>query len=112
MTRGAQAALERARRLAEEQRGIAQDAASANRDAERDRRLDQRKGEMANEVKGLEQELDQWSRDGRGTRPEAARRLAQAADELRQGRVGTRFSTPARSRELVSSRRGVVWKSR
>ncbi len=91
VNRGTQDALERARRLAEEQKGIAQDAASATRDAEKDQRLDQRKGEMANEVKRLEQDLDQLSRDGRASRPDAARRLAQAADELRQGRVADKI---------------------
>lgn len=91
VTRGAQDAVERARRLAEEQRGIAQDAASTSRDAEKEQRLDQRKGEMANEVKQLERDLDQLSRDGRTARPDAARKLAQAADELRQGRVADKI---------------------
>lgn len=91
VTRGAEAARERARRLAQEQRGIAQDATATTRDAEKEQRLDQRKSEMANEVKQLERDLDQLSRDGRATRPDAARRLAQAADELRQGRVADKI---------------------
>lgn len=79
---------DRARRLAQEQRQVAQDAAAMNpTDAAARRRLEQTKDRMAGEVQALENDLERAARDARSDQREAARKVQQAVNDLRERRV-------------------------
>lgn len=78
----------RARRLAEEQRDVAQQAAKLKPgDAAGRRRLEQTKDRMAGEVQELENDLERAARDARNDQREAARRIQEAVNGLRERRV-------------------------
>ncbi len=95
-------ALARARRLAQEQREVQRDVerlgASGELAGERLRRLMERKAEMAGQVGELEGQLDRLSREARRDQPDAGRKLAEAADHIRDNKV----------REKILYSRGVV----
>lgn len=79
---------ERARRLAQEQRDVARDAAALKSgDVPARRRLEQAKDRMAGEVQDLENQLERAARDARSGQPEAARRTQEAVNGLRERRV-------------------------
>jgi hypothetical protein len=83
-----QQSAERARRLAQEQREVARQAASLKPgDAPARRRLEQTKDRMAGEVRELENQLERDARDARTDQREAARRIQEAVNELRDRRV-------------------------
>jgi hypothetical protein len=83
-----QQSAERARRLAQEQRQVAQDAAALHpTDAAGRRRLEQTKDRMAGEVQALENDLERAARDARTDQREAARKVQQAVNDLRERRV-------------------------
>ncbi len=95
-------ALNRARRLAEEQRRIEEDVErlderGANR-GERVQRIVERKEEMAEEVADLETQLDRLAREARGEQREASRELQEAANSIRDGKL----------KEMIRYSRGVV----
>jgi hypothetical protein len=79
---------ERARRLAQEQRDVARDAAALKAgDLPARRRLEQAKDRMAGEVQELENQLERAARDARTGQREAARRTQEAVNGLRERRV-------------------------
>lgn len=91
MTRDIQNALERVERLAEEQKDVEADVrglgqAGASR-AERAARLMDRKEAQATEVADIERQLDRTAADFRRERPEAARKVQQAADTIRDTKL-------------------------
>src|SRR5690606_26574632 len=80
---------------------------------ERERRLDERKEQMAREVEQLEQELDQLARDAVRDRAETARKLKDAANAIREGRIDDkiRFSRDVMrgaSREYANNLEGQI----
>jgi hypothetical protein len=91
LRRDAEDALRRAERLAAEQRDVA-DAVNDLPDnpadaADRVRRLLERKETMADEVSGLEGDLEQLARESQQDQPEAAERLRDAAQGMRNDRL-------------------------
>ena len=91
MARDIDSALSRTRRLANEQKAIendvkALDKAGANRSAQV-QQLQTRKDAEAGEVADLEKQLDRTASDFRRERPDAARKVQQAADEIRDNKV-------------------------
>ena len=88
-------ALRRAERLAEQQEEVRRDVAGLSQAGqareERLRRLNQRKTQMAEEVKQLESELDRLSREARGEQPGAADRLRETARAARDTRLGDKI---------------------
>jgi len=88
-------ALRRAERLAEQQGEVRQDVSGLSQAGqareERLRRLNQRKTQMADEVKQLESELDRLSREARGEQPGAADRLRETARAARDTRLGDKI---------------------
>jgi murein L,D-transpeptidase YcbB/YkuD len=97
-TRTAQGIGEAARRaaeLADRQRGIGQDLeralAGGRPTAAEASRIAERKDSLAAEVDRLEADLDRLGRETRGTRPDAGRRIEQAAEGLRDSRVEDRI---------------------
>ncbi|HEX9164931.1 MAG TPA: hypothetical protein VF862_03415 [Gemmatimonadales bacterium] len=86
---------ERASELAERQREIGRDlerALAGGRPAAGEAgRIAERKDSLAAEVERLEADLDRLGRETRATRPEAGRRLEQAAEGLRESRVEDRI---------------------
>jgi hypothetical protein len=91
MARDMDAAMSRARRLANEQRAIeadvrALDKAGANR-AAHVQQLQTRKDAEAAEVADLEKQLDRTASDFRRERPDAARKVQEAADAIRDNKL-------------------------
>lgn len=101
LRRDVEDALERARRLAQEQQAVAEEVArlpASPRDRQGAvRRLDPRKERMAGEVADLEADLDHLTRRAREEQPEAARKLEEAANAIRRDRIEDkiRFSREA-----------------
>jgi hypothetical protein len=95
-------AIRRAGQLREDQRRVQGEVSGltgqSGKDAERIGRLDQRKIDMASRVGSLERDLDQLSRESSREQREASRKLAQAADGIRDSRL----------REKVLYSRGVM----
>ncbi|HEX6060216.1 MAG TPA: DUF4175 family protein [Gemmatimonadaceae bacterium] len=91
LERDAEQARAAARELAERQRDIAEDVQSLGaRGAERGaetRRIQKRKDALADDVSELGDELDRLSREARREQPEAARRLQEAGEAVRQQRL-------------------------
>jgi molybdenum-dependent DNA-binding transcriptional regulator ModE len=85
----------RAGALADRQREIGRDTeqalAGGRPSPEAARRLGERKDSLAAEVERLEADLDRLARETRGERPESGRRLAEAAEGLRESRVEDRI---------------------
>jgi len=81
----------RAQEMAQRERAIGQDVdralKSGQPDAESARRLLERKDSLAADVGRLERDLSSLGRETRGTRPEAGRRLEEAARDIREDRV-------------------------
>jgi hypothetical protein len=91
MARDIDSALSRTRRLANEQKAIesdvrALDKAGANRPAQV-QQLQGRKDAEAGEVADLEKQLDRTAADFRRERPDAARKVQQAADAIRDNKL-------------------------
>jgi hypothetical protein len=91
MARDIDSALSRTRRLANEQKGIENDVrgldkAGANRSAQV-QQLHARKDAEAGEVADLEKQLDRTAADFRRERPDAARKVQQAADAIRDNKL-------------------------
>jgi hypothetical protein len=91
MARDIDSALSRTRRLANEQKAIesdvrALDKAGTNRQAQV-QQLQARKDAEAGEVADLEKQLDRTAGDFRRERPDAARKVQQAADAIRDNRL-------------------------
>jgi outer membrane murein-binding lipoprotein Lpp len=88
-------ARERASDLADRQREIGRDleraVAGGPASGTEAGRISERKDSLAAEVERLEADLDRLGRDTRATRPDAGRRLEEAADGLRQSRVEDRI---------------------
>ena len=87
--------VQRAERLAEEQRDVAKDVeelrASESRDLGASTRLMQRKDAMANEVADIEGRLDRMSAEARREQREASRKLQEAANAIRESRLRERI---------------------
>ena len=103
-------ALQRAERLAEQQRDVVNDVERLGRDpaAERGRlgRLIDRKNEMTNEVRDLEGDINRLSRQARRDQPKAAQKLQEAVNGLRDSRLAdkilySRGVVQGRSREYA-----------
>jgi hypothetical protein len=91
MARDVDSALSRTRRLANEQKAIendvkALDKAGAGRPAQV-QQLQARKDAEAGEVADLEKQLDRTAADFRRERPDAARKVQQAADAIRDNKL-------------------------
>ena len=82
-------AARRAERIAERQRELQSDVNEDPTGGDRDRvtGLRERKAELAREVDQLETDLDRLAREARQDQPDAARRLAEAAGEIRESRL-------------------------
>ncbi|WP_420635453.1 DUF4175 family protein [Candidatus Palauibacter sp.] len=82
-------AVRRAERIAERQREVQSDVNEdpTTRDPDRLSALRERKGDLAGEVDALETDLDRLAREARQEQPEAARRLGEAAGEIRESRL-------------------------
>lgn len=95
LERDARDAARRAEALAGRQREVAEEVARTMTGegdrAERERRVFERKDEMTGEVEALERDLERMSREARRGQPEASRRLQQAADAIREGRVADKL---------------------
>jgi hypothetical protein len=87
--------VQRAERLAQEQRDVARDVeelrASESRDLGASTRLMQRKDAMANEVADIEGRLDRVSAEARREQREASRKLQEAANSIRESRLRERI---------------------
>jgi len=95
-------ALRRTERLAEQQRSV-QDEVSGltgqpGADGERIQRLDQRKQDMAEQVEGLEKDVDRLSRESARDQRDASRKLGEAAQGIRDDKL----------REKILYSRGVI----
>ena len=91
LARDIDSALSRTRRLANEQKSIEGDVrgldkAGANRSAQV-QQLQTRKDAQAGEVADLEKQLDRTAADFRRERPDAARKVQQAADAIRDNKL-------------------------
>ncbi len=95
LERDARDLVQRAERLAEEQRDVAKDVeelrAGDNRELGASTRLMQRKDAMANEVADIEARLDRMSAEARREQREASRKLKEAADAIRETRLRERL---------------------
>jgi hypothetical protein len=95
LERDARDLVQRAERLAEEQRDVARDVeelrAGDNRDLGASTRLMQRKDAMANEVADIEGRLDRMSAEARREQREASRKLQEAANAIRESRLRERI---------------------
>ncbi|WP_419938141.1 hypothetical protein [Candidatus Palauibacter sp.] len=82
-------AARRAERIAERQRELQSDVNEDPTGGDRDRvtGLRERKAELAREVDQLETDLDRLAREARQDQPDAARRLGEAAAEIRESRL-------------------------
>jgi len=91
LQRDVEDALQRAERLADEQRDVSQDverlAQGGAAQRERLQRVMERKDEMAAEVADLEAQLDRLARDSRNEQRDASRRLQEAADQIRDDKL-------------------------
>lgn len=98
-------ALERARRLARQQREMAEDVRAlpteGSRRQEEVERILQQKDRMGQELEGLERQLDELSADARTQQREASRKMKEAADGIRDGKVKEKLRY---SKSLVSGR--------
>jgi hypothetical protein len=87
--------VQRAERLAQEQRDVARDVeelrAGDTRDLGASTRLMQRKDAMANEVADIEARLDRISTEARREQREASRKLQEAANAIRESRLRERI---------------------
>jgi hypothetical protein len=87
--------VQRAERLAEEQRDVARDVeelrAGDNRELGASTRLMQRKDAMANEVADIEGRLDRMSVEARREQRDASRKLEEAANAIRDTRLRERI---------------------
>lgn len=85
----------RAERLRREQEAVMEDVARLRgdpaADADRVRRLVERKDEMAAEVRDLERQLTELSRDARNDQPDASARLRDASREIRDDRIADKI---------------------
>lgn len=94
--------IQRAERLAEQERQVQRELAGLTGepggDAERIRRMDERKEAMAAGVQGVEQGADRLAREFARAQPDAARRLAEAAEGIRDSKL----------REKILYSRGVI----
>lgn len=91
-----QKAVETARRLRQQEEQVAQDVnkLGGSNGADREQRaqqLSETKGQMADAVKGLRNQLDRMSLDGRKDQKEAAQQLGDAAQALRDSRLEDRL---------------------
>jgi hypothetical protein len=95
LERDARDLVQRAERLAEEQRDVARDVeelrAGNNRELGASTRLMQRKDAMANEVADIEGRLDRMSAEARREQREASRKLQEAANAIRESRLRERI---------------------
>jgi hypothetical protein len=95
LERDARDLVQRAERLAEEQRDVARDVeelrAGDNRELGASTRLMQRKDAMANEVADIEGRLDRMSAEARREQREASRKLQEAANAIRDTRLRERI---------------------
>ena len=95
LERDARDLVQRAERLAEEQRDVAKDVeelrAGDNRELGASTRLMQRKDAMANEVADLDGRLDRMSAEARREQREASRKLQEAANAIRETRLRERI---------------------
>src|SRR5688572_21603122 len=87
-------AAERARQLAEQQRQVMSDLdrlrqGQGNRELEQ--QLLERKENMANDVKALRDRLDRMASDSRSEQRDASRKLAEAADSIRDNKLEERI---------------------
>jgi DNA repair exonuclease SbcCD ATPase subunit len=102
-----QDALRRAERLSADQEDVMRDVERLSDDdaqrSERLRRLMDRKAEMTDEVRDLESQLTELSREGRDDQPDAARKLQEAARQMRDTRLADKI---AYSRGVIQSRSG------
>ncbi|MDH3457463.1 MAG: hypothetical protein OER90_11560 [Gemmatimonadota bacterium] len=102
-----QDALRRAERLSSEQEDVIRDVERLSDDnpqrSERLRRLMDRKDEMTEEVRDLESQLTELAREARDDQPDAARKLQEAAREMRDTRLADKI---AYSRGVIQSRSG------
>ena len=82
-------ALQRAERMVERQRDLADDVARESEGGNSDRltELRDRKDELAAEVDALENDLNRMSRESRREQPDASRTLAEAAETIRESRL-------------------------
>ncbi|UCF21278.1 MAG: hypothetical protein JSU87_07825 [Gemmatimonadota bacterium] len=100
-------ALRRAERLAAEQEDVQRDverlSSSSTGQAERLRRLLERKEEMAEEVADLEAQLDRLSRESRRDQRDASRRLQEAARSIREDKLTEKILY---SRGVIQQRSG------
>ena len=120
-SRGVEGAAARAQQLARQQREVQADVARLDEGGDRaererrldERRLDERKDQMARDVEQLEQQLDQLSRDALRDRAQTARKLKDAANAIREGRIDDkiRFSRDVMrgaSREYANNVEGQI----
>ena len=95
LERDARDLVQRAERLAEEQRDVAKDVeelrAGDSRELGASTRLMQRKDAMANEVADIEARLDRMSAEARREQREASRKLQEAANAIREARLRERI---------------------
>ena len=100
-----QQALETARRLAEQQKQVASDVEKLNAPdgARRAQQLAQTKGQMADAVRGLRNQLDRMSLDTRREQKETAQQLGQAAQGLRDSRLEDRLRASQRQLQFGGS---------
>jgi molybdenum-dependent DNA-binding transcriptional regulator ModE len=100
-----QDALRRAERLTAEQEDVIRDVERLSEDdpqrSERLQRLMDRKDEMTTEVRDLESQLTEISREARDNQPDAARKLQEAAREMRDTRLADKI---AYSRGVIQGR--------
>ena len=95
LERDARDLVQRAERLAEEQRDVARGVeelrAGNNRELGASTRLMQRKDAMANEVADIEGRLDRMSAEARREQRDASRKLQEAANAIRESRLRERI---------------------
>ncbi len=95
LERDARDLVQRAERLAEEQRDVARDVeelrAGGSRELGASTRLAQRKDAMANEVADIEGRLDRMSAEARREQREASRKMQEAANAIRDTRLRERI---------------------
>jgi uncharacterized protein DUF4175 len=91
LEQGVQEAMRKAQDLARQQQRIASEAeeqmSADSASGEGLRRLMDRKDGLASEVAGLEGQLERMAREARGGKKDAARKLQEAADDLRDAKL-------------------------
>ncbi|GIW51221.1 MAG: hypothetical protein KatS3mg081_0576 [Gemmatimonadales bacterium] len=107
LRRNVEEALQRAERLARDQREMEEAVGNLGEPQERSgeavRRLQERKLAMASELGELEKDIDQLARDLRREQPEAGRKLAEAGGFIRDAKVREKILY---SRGVIQSRSG------